>query len=211
MIPPLELALIVAECITGMRRARVSRYAMLESDRVSTSSGGPASYRSLIGDIRDKVRAYVAKQVLLPRQEIAEIIKANLKAAAWMGAGAGVLLLGAIAFVVLLITLLALLPREWLGALVLALAAGLAVALLVAGFRLGVGGFVAMLVAGLVLVGLGVVAFLFLPQLVLSAFLLTLVLFAIAGGLAYAGYKRLVLRGPERSIRSFKETVSWVR
>src|SRR5919204_4058648 len=184
---------------------------MLESDRVSTSSAGPASYRSLLGDIREKFRSYVAKQLLLPRQEIAEIIQANLKAAAWMGAGVGVLLLGAIAFVVLLITVLALLPREWLGALVLALAAGLAVALLVAGFRMGVGGVLAMLVAGVVLVGLGFLAFLFLPQLVLSAFLLTLLLFAVAAGLAYAGYKRLVLRGPERSIRSFKETISWVR
>jgi hypothetical protein len=184
---------------------------MLESDRVSTSAAGPASYRSLIGDIRDKVRAYVAKQLLLPRQEIAEILKANLRAAAWIGAGIGVLVLGLIGFVVFLIALIALAPREVLGALVLALAAGIAVALLVTGFRMGVGGFVAMLVVGVILVGLGLVAFLFLTELVLSALLVTLVLFAVAGGLAFAGYKRLVLRGPERSIKSFKETISWVR
>lgn len=184
---------------------------MLESDRVSNSSAGPASYRSLIGDLREKVRAYVAKQLLLPRQEIAEIIRANLKAGAWIAAGIAVLFLGLIAFVMLLITLLALLPQEWLGALVLAFAAGVAIALLVAGFRMGVGGFLAMLVIGAILVAFGVVAFLFLPQLVLSAFLMTLLLCVSAGGLAYGGYRRLVLRGPERSIRSFKETISWVR
>ena len=184
---------------------------MLESDRVSNSSAGPASYRSLIGDLREKVRAYVAKQLLLPRQEIAEIIRANLKAGAWIAAGIAVLFLGLIAFVMLLITLLALLPQEWLGALVLAFAAGVAIALLVAGFRMGVGGFLAMLVIGAILVAFGVVAFLFLPQLVLSAFLMTLLLCVSAGGLGYGGYRRLVLRGPERSIRSFKETISWVR
>ena len=184
---------------------------MLESERVSTSSAGPASYRSLIGDIRDKVRAYIAKQLLLPRQEIAEIVQANVRAAAWMGAGVAVLLLGLVAFVVFLITVLALLPREALGAVVLALTIGIAVALLVAGFRMGVGGFLAMLIVGVILVALGAVAFLFLERLILSAFLMTLIFFAVAAGLAFAGYRRLVLRGPERSIRSFKETISWVR
>ena len=184
---------------------------MLESERVSTSSAGPASYRSLIGDIRDKVRAYIAKQLLLPRQEIAEIVQANMRAAAWMGAGVAVLLLGLVAFVVFLITVLALLPREALGAVVLALTIGIAVALLVAGFRMGVGGFLAMLIVGVILVALGAVAFLFLERLILSAFLMTLIFFAVAAGLGFAGYRRLVLRGPERSIRSFKETISWVR
>ncbi|HYY54132.1 MAG TPA: phage holin family protein [Candidatus Dormibacteraeota bacterium] len=178
---------------------------------MSTSSAGPASYRSLIGDIRDKVRAYIAKQLLLPRQEIAEIVQANMRAAAWMGAGVAVLLLGLVAFVVFLITVLALLPREALGAVVLALTIGIAVALLVAGFRMGVGGFLAMLIVGVILVALGAVAFLFLERLILSAFLMTLIFFAVAAGLAFAGYRRLVLRGPERSIRSFKETISWVR
>ena len=46
-------------------------------------------YRSLIGRIRSNVRTYIRKQLELPRQEIAEILAANKRAAMWLGAAAG--------------------------------------------------------------------------------------------------------------------------
>ena len=131
---------------------------MLESDRVTTAAGGPASYRSLLGDIREKVRTYVAKQLLLPRQEIQEIIRANLRAAAWLGVAMVFVLLFLISFVVLVIAVIAVWLPLWAAALI-----------------------------------------------TMAIFLL---LAAIVG---ITGYRKLELHGPERSIRSFKETVSWVR
>ena len=131
---------------------------MLESDRVTTPSGGPASYRSLLGDIREKVRVYVAKQLLLPRQEITEIIRANLRAAMWLGVALIFFFLFLVAFVVLVIGLIAIWLPLWAAALI--------------------------------------------------AMGIFLVLGAIIG---IVGYRKLELRGPERSIRSFKETMTWVR
>src|SRR5688500_19386861 len=40
-------------------------------------------YRTLLGRVRDNVRLYIRKQLELPRQEIAEIVQANLRAAMW--------------------------------------------------------------------------------------------------------------------------------
>lgn len=183
---------------------------MLESAAVS--AGGPSSYRSLLGNLREHVRAYLAKQLLLPRQEIRELIAANLRAAIWFGAAAALILCGAISLLVLLIALLALMPRDWLGAAVLGLAAGVGVALLVAGLRTRSLSLAAIAFVGaLVLVGIGVLAVLFLPQLVLAALVVTLVLFAAAALSAAVGSRKLELRGPERSIRSVKETISWVK
>ncbi len=118
----------------------------------------PHSYRSLIADIRESARSYIAKLLLLPRQEIGELVRANVRAALWIAAGAGVLGLGLIAFVVLLIELVALVVPAWLAALLLML-------------------------------GLGI----------------------LGGLLVWMGARRLVLRGPERTIRSVKETISWVK
>lgn len=131
---------------------------MLESDRVTIAPGGPASYRSLLGDIRDKVRAYVAKQFLLPRQEVMEIIRANLRAAAWLGVALVFVFLFLVAFVVLVIAVIAIWLPLWAAALI-----------------------------------------------AMGTFLLLAVI------IGFIGYRKLELRGPERSIRSFKETMSWVR
>src|SRR5688572_8019256 len=106
---------------------------MVESATVSAV--GTSGYRSLFGGLRDRFRALAAGHRLLFRQEIGEIIAANLTAAKWLATAVGLVLLGAISLVVFLIALLALVPREWLGVAVLALAAGVAVALLVAGVR----------------------------------------------------------------------------
>src|SRR5712692_483973 len=42
-------------------------------------------YRTLLGRIRENVRSYIRKQLALPRQEIAEIVRANVAAAKWFG------------------------------------------------------------------------------------------------------------------------------
>ena len=64
-------------------------------------------YRSLIGRIRDNVRAYVRKQLLLPRQEIAEILQANVRAAKWLAIAAGLFVLFLVSFVILLVAIVA--------------------------------------------------------------------------------------------------------
>src|SRR5207245_6296936 len=126
---------ILAERGTGRARLRVMRsHPMLQSPAVR-SDADAASYRSLFGSLREHVRAYITKQLLLPRQEITELIRANLRAAMWFGIAAALVFLGVIALLVLLIALLALLPREWLGALVFALATGVGVAVLFAAVR----------------------------------------------------------------------------
>ena len=42
-------------------------------------------YRTLLGRMRNNVRLYIRKQLELPRQEIAEIVRANMRAAMWFG------------------------------------------------------------------------------------------------------------------------------
>lgn len=176
------------------------------------SAGGTSGYRSLFGRVRDRFQALAAGHRLLFQQEIGEIIAANRTAAKWLAIAAGLVLLGAISLVVFLIALLAVVPREWLGVAVLALAAGVAVAVLVAGVRArSLGAFFGALLGGVVLVAIGALAYFFLPQLVLASLLVMLFLFGAAGGVGYAGYAKLELRGPERSIRSVKETITWVK
>jgi uncharacterized membrane protein YqjE len=87
-------------------------------------------YRTLLGRLRENVRTYIRKQLELPRQEIAEIIRANLRAAIWFGV-AGAFAFGfLIALVVLIIALISLALPLWASALIvlglMALGAGIA-------------------------------------------------------------------------------------
>jgi uncharacterized membrane protein YqjE len=115
-------------------------------------------YTTLIGRIRDNVRTYIRKQIDLPKQEIAEIVKANLNAAKWFGIAFAFGLLTLISFAVFVIALIAIWLPLWASSLI-----------------------------ALVLFG------------------------ALAGVIGWGGYKRLELRGPTRSIQSFKETVRWAK
>ncbi len=78
-------------------------------------------YRTLLGRIRSNLRAYVRKQLELPRQEIAEIVRANLRAAMWFGVALACLLGALVALTILLVALLALVLPLWAAALVLLL------------------------------------------------------------------------------------------
>ncbi len=115
-------------------------------------------YQTLLGRIRGNVRTLIRKQLELPRQEIAELVRANLQALKWLAIGAAFGLLTLIALTVFVIALVAILLPWWLSAL------------------------------------------------------LVLVLFgALAAYTGYRGYKKIELRGPTRSINSFKETVQWAK
>jgi len=164
-------------------------------------------YRTLLGRIRENVRTYIRKQLELPRQEIAEILAANKRAAMWLGAAAGLGFMTLITLVFLLVALVALAPRDWLGVLVLALSVGTAFALFVVRAKAIIPAFV----GGIVLIAIGVAAFLWLPQLVLAALLLTIALTVGTGAMGYGGYSRLELHGPTRTIKSMKETVKWAK
>lgn len=87
---------------------------MLESRPVYERPG----YSTLIGRIRNNVRIYIRKQIELPRQEIAEIVKANLNAAKWFGIAFAFLFLTLIAFAVFVIGLIAIWLPLWAAALV---------------------------------------------------------------------------------------------
>ena len=166
-------------------------------------------YRTLLGRIRGNVRTYIRKQLELPRQEIAEILEANKRAAMWLGAAAGLGFMTLITLVVLLVALLAMVPRNWLGILVLALSVGAAFALFVLGVRAKA--ILPAFIGGLFLIAIGVAAFLWLPELVLAAMLLTIALAIGTGAMGYGGYSRLELHGPTRTIKSVKETVQWAK
>lgn len=90
-------------------------------------------YRTLLGRIRENVRAYIRKQLELPRQEIAEIIRANLRAVKWFAIAAGLALLFAITLVVLLVAVVAIWLPLPLAALVVVVVLGVATGL--AAFR----------------------------------------------------------------------------
>src|SRR2546428_10947307 len=74
-------------------------------------------YRTLLGRIRGNVRTYIRKQLELPRQEIAEIIRANLRAAIWFGVAAALGLGSLVALVVLAVAVVALALPLWAAAL----------------------------------------------------------------------------------------------
>jgi Putative Actinobacterial Holin-X, holin superfamily III len=187
-----------------LRRTRV-RSPAVQSRPVYERPG----YRTLLGRIRENVRTYIRKQLELPRQEIAEILAANKRAAVWLGVAAVLAFMLLITLVVLLVALVALIPRDWLGVLVLALSVGAAFALFVVGFRAKA--IVPALVGGIVLIAIGIAAFLWLPELVLAALLLTIALAIGTGAMGYGGYSRLELHGPTRTIKTVKETVQWAK
>ena len=87
---------------------------MLESRPVYERPG----YSTLIGRIRNNVRTYIRKQIELPKQEIAEILKANLNAAKWFGIAFAFLLLTLISFAVFVIGLIAIWLPLWASALI---------------------------------------------------------------------------------------------
>ena len=78
-------------------------------------------YRTLLGRIRNNVRLYIRKQLELPRQEIAEILRANLRAAIWFGVAFAFVLGTLIALTVFVIALVALVLPLWAAALVVLL------------------------------------------------------------------------------------------
>jgi len=78
-------------------------------------------YRTLLGRIRNNVRLYIRKQLELPRQEIAEILRANLRAAIWFGVAFAFVLGTLIALTVFVIALIALVLPLWAAALVVLL------------------------------------------------------------------------------------------
>ena len=117
-----------------------------------------AGYRTLLGRIRDRVRIYIRKQLELPRQEIAEIIQANVGAVKWFGIALAFALGTLIALTVLVIGIIAIWLPLWAAALIV--------------------------------------------------FVWFIGMAALTG---YRGYKKLELRGPTRSIESFKETVKWAK
>ena len=123
-------------------------------------------YGTLIGRIRENVRTYIRKQIELPKQEISEILHANLRAVKWFAIALAFGLMALVSVVVLLVALLG-----WILTLVLPFPVAYA----------------------------------------LSAFLVLLLLIAGAAFTGWRGYKSLDIRGPQRSIESFKETVSWAR
>ena len=115
-------------------------------------------YRTLIDRIRGNVRAYIRKQIELPKQEILEIVQANLAAVKWFAIAMVVGLLFLVSFVILLVAIIAI----WL-------------------------------------------------PLPVAALIVTLLLLAVTAFAGWTGYKSLDIRGPTRSIESFKETVSWAK
>ena len=75
-------------------------------------------YRTLLGRVRNNVRQYIRKQLELPRQEIAEIVRANVRAVIWFGVALAFVLGALIALTVLVIALIALFLPWWASALI---------------------------------------------------------------------------------------------
>lgn len=86
---------------------------MLESPPVYERPG----YQKLLDRLRGNVRALIRKQLELPKQELVEILRANLQAAKWLAIGAAFGLLALIALTVFLIALVAIVLPWWLSAL----------------------------------------------------------------------------------------------
>lgn len=80
-----------------------------------------AGYRTLLGRVRDNVRLYVRRQLELPRQEIAEIVRANLRALMWFGIAMAFVFGVLIALVVLVVAIVAIWLPWWAAALIVLL------------------------------------------------------------------------------------------
>ena len=86
---------------------------MLESRPVYERPG----YQTLLGRIRGNVRTLIRKQLELPKQELAEIVRANLQAVKWLAIAAAFGLLTLVALTVFVIALVAIVLPWWLSAL----------------------------------------------------------------------------------------------
>ena len=75
-------------------------------------------YRTLVGRIKGNVRLYIRKQLELPRQEIAEIVRANLRAAMWFGIAIAFAFGTLVALTVFVIALIAIFLPWWASALI---------------------------------------------------------------------------------------------
>lgn len=93
-----------------------------------------AGYSTLFGRIRENVRTLIRRQIELPKQEIAEIVRANMGAAKLLAIAAVLGLLFLVSFVVLLIAGVAALLAIWLPFPVALLASAVAITLLLALF-----------------------------------------------------------------------------
>jgi uncharacterized membrane protein YqjE len=78
-------------------------------------------YRTLFGRIRDNVRLYIRKQIDLPKQEIAEIVRANLRALMWFGIALAFVFCVLVAFTVFVVGLIAIWLPLWASALIVLL------------------------------------------------------------------------------------------
>ena len=78
-------------------------------------------YRTLLGRIRENVRTYIRKQIELPKQEIAEIMRANLRALMWFGIALALAFCVLVAFTVFVIGLIAIWLPLWASALIVLL------------------------------------------------------------------------------------------
>jgi len=74
-------------------------------------------YQTLLGRIRGNVRTLIRKQLELPKQELAEIVRANLQAVKWLAIAAAFGLLTLVALTVFVIALVAIVLPWWLSAL----------------------------------------------------------------------------------------------
>ncbi len=75
-------------------------------------------YRTLLGRLRENLRLYLRKQLDLPRQEIAEIVQANLVAVKWFGIALALAFCVLITFTVFVVGLIAIWLPLWAAALV---------------------------------------------------------------------------------------------
>src|SRR6266850_4423095 len=78
-------------------------------------------YRTLLGRIRDNVRLLIRKQLALPQQEIAEIVRANLRALMWFGIALAFVLGSLVALTVLVVAIIAIFLPLWAAALIVLL------------------------------------------------------------------------------------------
>jgi VIT1/CCC1 family predicted Fe2+/Mn2+ transporter len=82
-------------------------------------------YRTLLGRIRENVRTYIRRQMELPRQEIAEIVRANVGAAKWFAVALAFVFMFLTALVFLIVALIALVLPLWASALIVLVLMGL--------------------------------------------------------------------------------------
>ena len=75
---------------------------------------GRAGYSTLIGRIRENVRTLIRKQIELPKQEIAEIVQANLGAVKLFAIALAIALMVLVALVFFVVALVAWLLSIWL-------------------------------------------------------------------------------------------------